>query len=66
MNTELRKFYENISDTPLIPTDEVDQMRKEMDELEELDPELAGMIYDVLVMIEDIQEYVEDRLEDDL
>ena len=66
MNTELRKFYENISDTPLIPTDEVDQMRKEMDELEELDPELAGMIYDVLVMIEDIQEHVEDRLEDDL
>jgi hypothetical protein len=66
MNTELRKFYENISDTPVIPTDEVDQMRKEMDELEELDPELAGMIYDVLVMIEDIQEYVEDRLEDDL
>ena len=66
MNTELRKFYENISDTPVIPTDEVDQMRKEMDELEELDPELAGMIYDVLVLIEDIQEYVEDRLEDDL
>ena len=66
MNTELRKFYENISDTPVIPTDEVDQMRKEMYELEELDPELAGMIYDVLVMIEDIQEYVEDRLEDDL
>ena len=66
MNTELRKFYENISDTPVITTDEVDKMRKEMDELEELDPELAGMIYDVLVMIEDIQEYVEDRLEDDL
>jgi len=66
MNTELKEFYENIVNTPLIPTDEVDQMRKEMDELEELDPELAGMIYDVFVMIEDIQEYVEDRLEDDL